>query len=253
MKKSRVSSYGLSFASFICFSIALCLTILTRIFQEPEFIEWYNTYTDLLLSFELWIQTYGATFFAVCIILLNFAIKAVIVWFPIPCMCVASAVLFKWYWAILINVLGLIILFSIRYFFGKYKGGGNAEKILEKYDVAHTFIDESKLGSTIVLFMFRLIPFMPINAVSQLYGTTEIKYKQYLTVSIFGFAYKLISYTIIGRNVFDPLSISFVLPFILLRLFSGVVLMGLNGVVSITKLGKNIFKKLEAKRLKYEK
>lgn len=247
MNRSRVSSYGLSFASFICFCIALCLTILTRVFQDPEFIEWYNTYTDLLASFELWIQTYGATMVSVCLILLNFAIKALTVWFPIPCMCVASAVLFKWYWAILINIVGLTILFTIKYFLGKYKGGGNAEKILSKYDVAHSFIDESKLGSTIVLFFLRLVPFIPINAVSQLYGTTEIKYKNYISVSLSGFSYKLISYTIIGRNVYDPLSISFVLPFIILRLFSGFALMGLNGVVSITNLGKIIFKKLGRK------
>ncbi|MFI3141219.1 MAG: VTT domain-containing protein [Clostridia bacterium] len=244
MNKTRRSRYALSFASFVCFSIALALMVLIRFFQEPEFIEWYNSYTDLLISFELWMQTYGASWISVAIILLNFALKSVIIWFPIPCMCVASAVLFPWYWAMAIDLVGVIILFSLKYFWGSKMGGGNAEKILSKYDVAHNFIDESKLGSTVVLFMLRLVPCIPINAVSQLYGTTEIKYRKYLIVSILGFTYKLVSYTIIGRNVFDPLSVSFVLPFVILALFSGVVLTGLNGIISATSLGKKILKNI---------
>ena len=44
----------------------------------------------------------------------------------------------------------------------------------------------------------------------------------------------MFSYTIIGRNVFDPLSLKFLLPFVFLFLFSGFVLLGLNGVIGLT-------------------
>lgn len=188
------------------------------------------------MSYEHWIQQNGSTLFSVLIILANFFVKSVIPWFPISCIMVAAGVLFKWYYALLINICGLVILFTIRYYWGKRFGGGNAEKILAKYDKAHSFIEKGKLGSTIVLFSTRLIPCLPINAVSQLYGTTGIEYYKYLLISLAGFSYKLFSYTIIGHNVYDPLSAKFIVPFILLFVFTGVVLLTLSGAISFSSV-----------------
>jgi uncharacterized membrane protein YdjX (TVP38/TMEM64 family) len=224
----------MNFAAFICFVLALVLIILLRLIEMDEVMEWYYKYTDTLNSFEQWIQNNGATWVSVLIILGNFVLKAVVPWFPISCICVASGVLFPAYYSIPLNVVGLVILFTIKFFWGRRWGGGNAEKILRKYDRASRFIDQSKLGSTLVLFFLRLVPCVPINSVSQLYGTTGIGYGKYLFVSVVGFFYKLFSYTIIGRNVFDPLSFKFMLPFVFLFLFSGFVLLGLNGVFGLT-------------------
>ncbi len=225
-----------AFASFICFSLVLVLIILLRLFQIEQVVSWYNKYTDTLDSYELWISQNGATLLSVVIILVNFTIKALVPWFPISCIMVAAGVLFKWYYAVLINIAGLVILFSIKYFWGKRFGGGNAEKILSKYDNAHTFIDKGKLGSRLVLFFARLIPCLPINAVSQLYGTTGMEYYKYIIISIAGFSYKIFSYTIIGRNVYNPMSARFIVPFILLFFFSGIVLLGLSGITGLSSL-----------------
>ena len=77
-------------------------------------------------------------------------------------------------------------------------------------------VERNQVGSAVVLFFLRLFPCIPINSVSQLYGTSDIGYWKYLIVSLLGFSYKLFSYTIIGRNVYDPMSASFLVPFILL-------------------------------------
>lgn len=234
-KKNR--SYVLNFIAFICFTVALSLMILLRLFQVDRFVEWYNKYTDTLNDFDRWIQANGATWFSVAVILANYALKALIPWFPLSCICVAAGVLFKWYWATLINLAGLSILFTIKFFWGRRYGGGNAEKILSKYDRAHDLVDKSKLGSTVLLFLLRLVPGTPVNSVSQLYGTTNINFSKYLLVSLAGFSYKLFSYTTIGRNVFDPASAKFIVPLIFLSLFTGVAVLSLNGVISLTKLG----------------
>lgn len=228
----------MNFIAFVCFLLALALIVLLRLFQEPEFLKWYNKYTDTLVDFDNWIQANGATWFSVAVILANYTLKAVIPWFPLSCICVAAGVLFKWYYATAINIAGLSILFTIKFFWGKRYGGGNAEKILSKYDRAHTFVDSSKLGSALILFLLRLVPGMPVNSVSQLYGTTEIGFWKYLVVSLLGFSYKLFSFTTIGRNVFDPASASFIVPFVFLFLFTGVAVLSLNGVISLTTLGK---------------
>ena len=224
----------MSFAAFICFVLALALIIFLRLIEVDEAMQWYYKYTDTLASFEQWIQAKGANWGSVFIILSNFVLKAVIPWFPISCICVVAGALFEWYYAIAINVVGLFLLFSIKFYWGKRFGGGNAEKILRKYDRASKFIEQSKLGSAIVLFFLRLVPCVPINSVSQLYGTTDIEFWKYSIVSLLGFSYKLFSYTIIGRNVYDPLSAKFLLPFVFLLLFSGFVLLALNGVIGLT-------------------
>ena len=225
--------------AFVCFLLALVLIVLLRVFRLEAFLEWYGRYNDTLLYYEIWMQTYGATWISVISILANFALKALIPWFPIPCLCVASGVLFEWYYALLINLAGMIILFTIKFFWGKKFGGGNAEKILAKYDTAHNFIDSSKLGSHLVLFLLRFMPCIPVNSVSCLYGTTYISYWSYIVISAAGFIYKLFSYTVIGRNVFDPASASFIVPFILLLIFSGMVLLFLSGAFEIRSLSKN--------------
>jgi hypothetical protein len=43
-----------------------------------------------------------------------------------------------------------------------------------------------------------------------------------------GFSYKLFSYTVIGRNVYDPASASFIVPFVILFIITGFILLFLS-------------------------
>ena len=241
MKKRRSKTYAINTMAFTCFVLALAMIILLRIFSLESFTQWYSKYVDTLASYEIWMQTYGATFTSVFLILLNFFLKAVIPWFPIACMCVASGVLFEWYYALLINVAGMIILFTVKFYWGRRFGGGNAEKILSKYETAYEFIDKSRLGSGVVLFFLRLVPFMPANSVSCLYGSTDISYVRYIIISVIGCFYKLFSYTTIGRSVYDPASAWFLVPMIVLLIFSGMMLLSLSGALELKKLLNKIF------------
>lgn len=218
--------------AFFSFALAIALVILLRFFATEEFGRWYAQYNATLNGYELWIETYGATVIAVAVILLNYLIKSFVPWFPISCLCVASAVIFKWYIAAVINIIGLSLFFSVRFYKGRKHGGGKAEKLLEKYDKPHRFIESGKAGSKALLFLARLIPGVPLGAVSIFYGSTEMSFREYLTVSLVGIAYKLFSYITIGRHVFDPASISFVGPFIPLLVLAGLVLLSLGGVLS---------------------
>lgn len=228
MAKSKKAKFSLSFAAFICFLVALVLTVLLRVFKDESFLSWYNKYTDTLLYYEQWMQTYGATWISALLILFNFVLKALLPWFPISCICVVSGVLFKWYHAMIINIAGVAILFTVRYFWGKRFGAGNAEKILEKYTSVKSFIGSHDLRSNAVLFGLRFSPLVPINSVSSVYGTTDMSYMRYILVSLAGFSYKIFSYTLIGRNVYDPASASFIVPFIILFILTGFVLLSLS-------------------------
>ncbi len=238
LKKERSLAYTFRFMSFICFLTVFALLFLLRLFSTDTFTGWYNGYTSTLERFEISIETYGATPLAVFIILLNYLLKGVIPWFPISCICVASAVIFKWYEALLINLVGISLLFMLKFYRGKTHGGGNAEKILRRYDRAQKLVEEGKHGSGIVLFFTRLLPSIPINAVSCLYGTTDMPVWKFVLISDLGILYKLATYIIIGRNVFDPASASFVVPFIPHILLSGIIFLSLGGVIDEIKKKK---------------
>lgn len=249
MKKDTSSrSNAMQVTALIFFLLALCLIIALRLFENQRFLGWYNSYADTLMSYQEWVEQNGATALSVAIILLNFVLKATIPWFPITIIMFSTGMIFKWYWAILINTVGAIILFTIKYYWGRKWGGGNAEKILGHYDRAHYFIETGKLGSKATLFLARLTPFMPINSVSQLYGTTTMPFGQYLIVSLIGFSYKLFSYTIIARNVYNPLSSGFIVPIMALLIFFGLVLLALDGIISATSpVFKRIIERINKK------
>lgn len=231
MKKSKSWSYSFRLLALVCFATVLTLLILLRVFQTEPFLRWYEKYTETLVEFEAWLENYGETPLAVVMILVNYALKAVMPWFPVSCICVASAMIFQWYEALVINIIGLSILFSLKFAWGKSFGGGNAEKLLMKYDFLYKLVDENKIGSGMVLFFSRLLPSIPINSVSCLYGTTDMPFWKFMLISLLGFSYKAVSYIIIGRNVFDPASASFIVPFIPLILFSGIIFLGVSGAI----------------------
>ena len=89
-------------------------------------------------------------------------------------------------------------------------------------------IESKSLRSDVVLFALRFSPLMPINSISSVYGTTDMPYIRYVLVSLAGFSFKIFSYTIIGRNVYDPASASFIVPFIILFVITGFVLLSLG-------------------------
>lgn len=238
MKKEKSLAYTFRFAAFICFLTVFALLFLLRLFNTETFASWYTRYTATLDNFEIWIETYGATPLAVFIIILNYVLKSVLPWFPVSCICVASAVLFKWYEALVINLIGISLLFMLKFFWGKSHGGGNAEKILRHYDTAQRLVEEGKHGSSVVLFFSRLLPSLPINAVSCLYGTTDMPLWKFILISDIGIMYKLATYIIIGRNVFDPASANFVVPFIPHLFLSGLIFLSISGAVSGIKKSK---------------
>lgn len=231
LKKSKSWSYALRLMALICFSLVLALLVLLRVFQTDSFVRWYDRYTETLVNFEIWIENYGATPLAVVIILVNYALKAVMPWFPVSCICVASAVIFKWYDALVINLVGLSVLFTLKFIWGRRFGAGNAEKLLNKYSFIRETVEHSRLGSGVILFLSRLLPNIPINSVSCIYGTTDMPLWRFLLISLIGFLYKAATYIIIGRNVFDPASASFIVPFIPHIMLSGIIFLSLSTAI----------------------
>ncbi len=83
-------------------------------------------------------------------------------------------------------------------------------------------------GNPIILFALRLIPFVPANPVSSLFGNMKMDYRSFLVISLFGYLLKVVSFTAIGYNIADPFSSKFIVPFIALLYIAGLSLFGVN-------------------------
>lgn len=229
--------------SAVCFVISIALIVTIRLLHTDSIAQWYTRWTGALVSYEKSVENIDEKWIAALFIEANFILKSFIPWLPVSLLCFATGVIFKWYIAIPINIIGLASQMTIKYFWGKWRGGGNAEKLLSKNEAVYKIVSQNnKIGSPIALFFSRFVPCMPINAVSQLYGSYDFEYWKYLLISILGFSYKLYSYTLVGRNVFDPLATRVLLPLIPLFLFSGIALLCFNGAFTVTTTARDKIK-----------
>lgn len=213
--------------------LAVVLFCVALLFQEPTFVEHYDEIMNRLAEFEYAVATLPYRGLVIVAILLIYLSKSV---FPMPisAICVIAGMAFPMPYAVLINIVGFSLLCVIKYFWGKHIGGGLVHKLLLKNEDIERILekadDKAKGG---LLVGFRMVPSFPINTISQVYGAMGYDLKTYLLLSVAGFLPKLISYSFIGRNVYNPFSMAFILPFVILFTISGLSLFGVNQMIDI--------------------
>ncbi len=231
-------------------------------------------------------------------LLLFFAVKSFVGIVPVSATCLIAAVIFPYPIALLINFVGVGIIFTIKWAMGynaksnaikKYimksdnlwrvvsdadnstkkaikessdkrkaekealdalqilkffvaigKGIGKVVRAIKntllKVPVLNIAVDDEDAemsakggtGNPLILFALRLIPFVPANPVSSLFGNMKMDYRSFLVISLFGYLLKVVSFTAIGYNISDPFSSKFIVPFIALLYIAGIGLFGIN-------------------------
>ena len=208
----------LKIVSALSFAVAVVLLIVLILARDERVQMWYNTYKTYLLEAEHAVENMGdkASIFVVILFLYTFKAVFPLQFYPLSALCAMTSTIFEPYFSIPINLMGLVILFSIRYYWGKRVGSDAIQSILNKSVTIKTIIENDGRGNPWLLSAFRLIPSIPPNIVSKLYGAMGFRYRDFILLSLIGFIPQLISYTFIGSNVFNPLSAAFLVPFILL-------------------------------------
>lgn len=215
-------------------------TIDLKIEELSEIQQTYFDFRAKMYGLESSIQEFGNIGIMIVAVLLFYALKSFLSIVPISATCLLSGIIFPFPVAILVNYAGLALQISIKYFWGKKIGGGNISKILKRYPSVLEVVEQGGNGNLWFLFIFRLVPSFPINPISQMYGNMKIDYKNYLIISLTGVSMKIILFTLIGSNVFDPLSSAFITPIIIILFISGFSMLLINGIVSLaTKLSDN--------------
>lgn len=207
---------------------AAAVSVVVYLLRYDQLWLWYKVYQEKLLEAEQFIQSLGISWKFVLAMLIVFLVRTFIPFLSASAICVLTGVVLPSYWALIVNFLGIIIMMSIKYFEGMKFGSGNAWKIISKNERARKIIESSGKVNKALLFALRLIPGFPLGSVSRIYGSLRFPYWQFILLSAAGFAPKLLSYTFMGTNVFDPLSSAFLVPLMIALIISGASLLCVN-------------------------
>ena len=201
---------------------------------------WYAGIEATLLGFEKTIAAIEDRWIFYVVIALLYCIKSVFPVISTSVLCLITGMVLPVYIALPLNIAGISMNFSINYFLGRRFGGGNAQKLIYKSKRVRSMMESNGKGNPWLLIAFRVFPNFPINSVSQIYGQMRFKYVYFILLSLLGYAPKLISYTFIGRNVYKPLSASFLSPIISLLTIFGLSLLFINVIWNFVGKRKHI-------------
>ncbi len=225
----------LQILSVISFILAVVFIVLLILSRNKDIQNWYSAYLEYLASAEYKVEHMNNKYSVFLVVLFLYTFKAVfpVYLYPVSALCAVTSAVFPYYFSIPINLLGLACLYSIKYFWGTKVGANGVQSILQKSETVRYLVERDGRGNPWLLALFRLVPGIPVNQVSKLYGAMSFKYEYFLLLSLFGYSPLLISYTFIGRNVFNPLSTAFLLPFILLFLLIGISMLAISKIIQI--------------------
>ena len=222
-------------AASIFMIIALVLTVLLILSGNERVQFWWQTYQNYLTAAQQRVENLENKGYIVFTLMFLFAFKSFIPIYPISIICTVTGVVFPSYIAIPVNIAGMALHFTLKYIWGKRIGPGGVNIILKRNEAIRVFMKKDGTGNPWLLVLFRLVPCFPINPVSQLYGSMGFKFSRFLALSLLGYMPLLCSYTIVGRNVYNPLSAGFLLPLIVLSLLAAVVCYVLGVLLYYTK------------------
>jgi len=212
--------------------VAGALAVLLFYTHSRELQGWYGEYQLRMGEIQQYVLELRIPWLILLAVLLLYTLKSF--WFPlpIPMLCFITGAVLPIYLSLAVNVAGLMILFSVRYYWGRRRGGGQVKKLLQRQSDIRDYLEYSRGSRPWVLFLFRLLPNFALNSVSQIFGAMHFDYTDFLLISLIGFLPKLVSYTIVGSQAFDPLSIPFLVPLIIIFALLGISTICVNIILS---------------------
>lgn len=221
----------LGIGSFITAAVLLTLVF---ILQIDKVRARYDQYLVMLQNFQGEVTSLNNPWLIVIVIFLLYLLRSLTAIYPYPILYICTAMVFSPVNSFIINMAGMLFTVAFRYFTGVQMGEGMWNAILKKYPTTSALFEVDGKGNPLVLFTLRFVPVVPCNTVSHLYGSFEYPFVKYLLISMGAMAPRLISYSFIGKNVYDPLSVTFFVPLTLLFVLTGVSFFLLRGMLAIS-------------------
>ena len=247
VKKFKQKKY-LLFAGLVLVALGIAIAVLLFSLRYDHLWAWYGEARSILANLEDKIASLDKVWEFIGAILLLFLIKCFIPVYTTSTVCFLTGVVLPAYLAIPVNMLGLCIQFSVRYYWGKKYGAGKAWNYLLKNEWIKDLMDSGGIKNDALLAALRLIPGVPVNGLSGAYGSYGFDFGRFLIISMIGYFPRLVSFTFVGRNMFDPLSSAFLVPIMVICFFTGVSCLSVNGVWNAIEKAMESFNIRKAKK-----
>ena len=182
--------------ALICFASAIIVLLLTRSgnFSVESITE----------------NAKGNTSKSITSLMLLFAIKSLTIVIPLPSLYVASGILFSPAKALLVSYLGLTITLTIPFVLGRWSGAEEMDYIKKKYPKIDKVIEMQKRNEFLANFVIRLIGWFPCDVLSFYFGACKTNYIKYITSSLLGCSIGIVTNTLLGDVILNPLSWQFI-------------------------------------------
>ena len=152
----------------------------------------------------------------VIFILFLYAVKSLIIIFPLTALKLAVGIIFPPVTAILVNIAGITVSLSVSYQIGRISGGRLTRKLGKKYPKLKEMTDNNGKKLFAATFFMRAVCILPLDIVSMYLGTTKMKFPKYLTSSLLGVLPSTVAVTLLGASATDPSSPMFWISAILI-------------------------------------
>lgn len=242
-KESRTARLLLAIG-ILSFILAAVLVAIMIVMNIPKVRVKYDEYLVVFENLEKQVASLNNKWLILIVILLLFLLRANSWIYPLTIVYFISAMVFTPMHSFIINFGSTMFLCAFRYYTGMQMGEGVWNKILKKDEVINGLFRQRGKKSPLTLFALRLIPFFPFNTVSHIYGTFDFNFAEYMLISAVALAPRLISYSFIGNNVYDPLSTKFYIPLAFTFVLTGISMFTLRGVLGFLP---RVFRKKENK------
>lgn len=238
--KQKTISKILQISAVFSFCVAAVLIVILCLLQIDSIREKYDEYLYVLQDFEMRVAALQSRWLIFVVIFLLFLLRSLSMMYPYPMIFIITAMVFPPYQSFFINLAGMAFTFAFRYYTGYEMGEGTINFALKKYPAILNAMEEDGKGNPIILLALRMVPSLPINTISHFYGSLEYSFPRYMLISLAAYIPKLVSYSFIGENVYDPFSADFFVPIIVLLVFTGICLLVLRTFINMSsKLSKN--------------
>lgn len=152
------------------------------------------------------ILTYAPSnyFLAAVIMISFFAIKSISIVIPLTILYVSSSIIFPWYWAIVVNIIGLFVSMTIPYYIGRFSGQESVDKLMAKYPKINKINDIKVKKQWIFVLIVKMLGFIPNDVSSIVLGSLNIEYKAFIISSMLAKTPTMLAKTLVVSNINKP-------------------------------------------------
>jgi uncharacterized membrane protein YdjX (TVP38/TMEM64 family) len=184
MKMKNKSNF-IKYAPVICTSAIIIITVfLFKDLQVEDILKF--TPDNLILATLVMMGIY--------------AVKSMSMVFPVSVLLMSSGLIYSYGMAVAVNIIGILICFTIPYIAGKFSGRDILDKFLDKYPKISKIFEKGKKNNVFTAYIIRTAG-VPVDVASLVMGASGISYKSFIIGSLMGMVPKIVFYTTIGSTI----------------------------------------------------